>query len=156
MSVGLEVRLPLLDQRLVEFAWRIPADLKLRQGQGKWLLRQVAYRHIPPEMLERPKMGFSPPIANWLRGPWREWGEDLLATERLADQGLLEPEIIRECWQAHQAGYRDAALPLWSVLMFQTWYDEQHQRSSPTLASSIEGGDKRPEIAGGLHRPVKR
>lgn len=153
MSVGLEVRLPLLDQRLVEFAWRIPADLKLWQGQGKWLLRQVAYRHIPPEMLERPKMGFSPPVANWLRGPLREWGEDLLAAERLADQGLLEPEMIRECWQAHQAGCRDAALPLWSVLMFQAWYDEQQQRSSPILANSLESGGKRPELAGGAATP---
>jgi asparagine synthase (glutamine-hydrolysing) len=147
MSVGLETRLPLLDQRLIEFAWRLPAHLKLRDGQGKWLLRQVAYRHIPQELLERPKMGFSPPIGSWLRGPLREWGEELLAPQRLAEQGLLEPQAIRQCWHAHQVGHRDAALPLWSVLMFQAWYDEQQQRTSPVLAPLAASSERQPAFA---------
>lgn len=144
MSVGLEARLPLLDQRVVELAWRLPADLKVRAGQGKWLLRQLAYRHIPKELLERPKMGFSPPIGDWLRGSLREWGEDLLAPERLAQQGLLDSATIQQCWRAHQAGHLDAALPLWSVLMFQAWYAEHEQRSSPprsSLAQSVSKPD---------------
>jgi asparagine synthase (glutamine-hydrolysing) len=133
MSVGLHVHLPLLDHRLVEFAWRIPISLKLNNGQSKWLLRQVAYRHIPQALLERPKMGFSPPVSAWLRGPLQEWGKDLLAPDRLERQGLLAPEAIQHCWKAHQAGREDAALPLWSMLMFQAWHDEQRQRGSVQL-----------------------
>lgn len=131
---SLQLRLPLLDQRLVEFAWRIPIDFKLREKQGKWLLRQVTERHIPSKMLERPKMGFSPPIGSWLRGSLREWGEDLLAEQRLVEQGLFDPELVRQSWHAHQVGHQDSALALWSVLMFQSWYDEQQQRVSPVLA----------------------
>jgi asparagine synthase (glutamine-hydrolysing) len=142
MGVGLEVRVPLLDHRLVEFAWRIPADLKLRDGQSKWLLRQVAYRHIPRELLERPKMGFSVPVSSWLRGTLREWGEDLLAPERLARQGLVSPEVVQQSWQAHQAGREDGGLALWTMLMFQAWYDEQQQRTSPALAKTATADER--------------
>lgn len=125
MSTGLKLCLPLLDQRLVEFSWRIPTDLKLKEGQSKWLLRQLAYRHIPRKLLERPKMGFSPPVSNWLRGPLRDWGEDLLGLDRLTRQGVFVPEAIRKTWGDHLSGRCDAALPLWSMLMFQSWSDEQ-------------------------------
>jgi asparagine synthase (glutamine-hydrolysing) len=144
---GLQLRLPLLDQQLVEFAWRIPIDLKLRDGQGKWLLRQVACRYLPRELLERPKMGFSPPIASWLRGPLREWAEELLQPDRLAQQGLLEPQLVRRTWEAHQVGRQDAALPMWSVLMFQAWYDEQQQRLSPALAERAIREQLQPVLA---------
>lgn len=150
MAVSLETRLPLLDHRLVEFAWRIPVELKVRDGQSKWLLRQVAYRYIPRELLERPKMGFSVPVAAWLRGPLREWGEDLLAPERLARQGLLAPDAVRQAWDAHQRGRTDAGLMLWPVLMLQAWYDEQQQRTSPALTRALAvGGDRQPVFAGG-------
>lgn len=142
MAVGLETRLPLLDHRVVELAWRMPADLKLREGKTKWLLRQVAYRHIPQHLLERPKMGFSVPVAHWLRGPLREWGEDLLATDRLARQGLLAPEAVRTLWDAHQQSRLDAGLALWSVLMLQAWYDEQQQRTSPALTNALAALDQ--------------
>jgi len=130
------VRWPLLDRGLVEFAGRLPAGRRMRGAGSNWLLRKGAYRHIPRELLERPKMGFSPPIANWLRGSLREWGEDLLAPERLARQGLLETDTIRKCWHAHQTGRQDAALPLWSVLMFQAWYDEQQGQKATIQAQS--------------------
>ncbi len=123
MAVGLEVRLPLLDHRLVEFAWRIPLTLKINAGRGKWLLRQVLYRYVPAALIERPKMGFSVPVAAWLRGPLRAWGEDLLAESRLRADGLLDPAQVRACWRAHQAG-ADMSLPLWAVLMFQAWREQ--------------------------------
>lgn len=149
MAVGLETRLPLLDHRVVELAWRMPADLKLREGKTKWLLRQVAYRHIPRQLLERPKMGFSVPVAHWLRGPLREWGEALLAPDRLARQGLLAPKEVRALWDAHQQGRSDAGLALWPVLMLQAWYDEQRQRTSPVLATALAGLDRPQSLPSG-------
>lgn len=149
MSAGLKLKLPLLDQRLVEFAWRIPIDLKVREGQGKWLLRQLVYRYIPPKLLERPKMGFSPPVSSWLRGPLREWAGDLLASERLARQGIFVPEVIRKTWEAHLAGRRDAGLPLWSVLMFQAWADE-HQGAVAGLAKAAIADEHQHVFADGV------
>jgi asparagine synthase (glutamine-hydrolysing) len=125
MSVSLESRAPLLDHRVVEFAWRLPIGLKARNGKGKWLLRQVLYRHVPAGLVERPKMGFCVPTESWLRGSLRGWAEDLLDPGLLQRQGFLEPAVVREKWDAHQDGHRNWADDLWSVLMFQSWLAAQ-------------------------------
>lgn len=121
MAVSLEARVPLLDHRVVEMAWRLPLEAKLREGQTKWLLRQVLYRHVPPALIERPKMGFGLPVGTWLRGPLRPWAEDLLAEGRLRREGFFHPAPIRTAWQAHLSGRREAQYELWGVLMFQAW-----------------------------------
>jgi len=122
MAVSLEVRLPLLDHRVVEFSWRAPRELKVRNGEGKWLLRRVLDRYVPRELVERPKMGFSVPIDRWLRGELRGWAEDLLAADELRRSGLLRPEPIRQTWERFQAGKTRDGLRLWAVLMFQAWH----------------------------------
>jgi len=121
MAVSLEARCPLLDYRLIEFAWRVPTALKLRDGQGKWLLRQLAYRYVPQSLLDRPKKGFAVPVGEWLRGPLREWAEALLQPERLKREGVFEPHSVERRWSAHLAGEADWSSCLWSVLMFQLW-----------------------------------
>lgn len=125
MANSLETRVPMLDHRVVELAWRMPLSLKIRDGKGKWLLREVLYRHVPREMIERPKKGFSIPLAAWLRGPLREWAEALLDSQRLHQEGYFEAAPIRRKWQEHLSGKRDHSRLLWSVLMFQAWLDEQ-------------------------------
>lgn len=121
MAVSLETRVPLLDHRVVELAWRVPYKMKVRHGQGKWLLRQVLYRHVPRALLERPKMGFGVPVDEWLRGPLRDWAEDLLNQDRLKAQGFLDPKPIRARWNQHLNGHHNWRDSLWLVLMWQTW-----------------------------------
>jgi asparagine synthase (glutamine-hydrolysing) len=121
MAIGLEVRVPLLDHRLVDFAFRLPSRFKRRNGVDKWLLRQVLYRHVPQKLVERPKMGFAVPMDSWLRGELREWAEALLAPSRLSADGLLRPELIRRAWQEHLGGSRNWQYLLWTVLMLQAW-----------------------------------
>jgi asparagine synthase (glutamine-hydrolysing) len=121
MAVSLEVRAPLLDHRVVEFAWRLPASLKLRGSIGKWILRQVLYRRVPRDIVERPKMGFSVPIDQWLRGPLREWAEDVLSSDSLRRSGLLNPAPIARGWKELQGGRQPAGPALWAVIMFEAW-----------------------------------
>jgi len=123
MAVSLEAREPLLDHRLVEFAWALPKDLKVRRGESKWILRQVLYRYVPKTLIERPKMGFGVPIDHWLRGPLRHWAENLIDRSRLEREGLLNPDPIHAYWQAHVSGGENWAYPLWNVLVFQAWLE---------------------------------
>ena len=122
MAVALEARVPFLDHRLVEFAAALPLQLKLVNGEGKWLLRQVLYKYVDRRLIERPKQGFGIPIADWLRGPLREWAEELLSESALSSSGVLSPEPIRAAWADHLLGRRNLQYPLWVILMFQAWY----------------------------------
>ncbi|MGH6899692.1 MAG: asparagine synthase (glutamine-hydrolyzing) [Geminicoccaceae bacterium] len=121
MAVSLEARVPLLDHRVVEFAWQLPSEAKLRAGSGKWLLRQLFNRYLPVELAERPKQGFAIPLADWLRGPLREWAEALLDERRLVEDGFLHAAPVRRRWQEHLSGSRNWSSQIWNLLMFQAW-----------------------------------
>lgn len=125
MANSLETRVPMLDHRVVELAWRMPLSLKIRDGKGKWILREVLYKHVPRELIERPKKGFSIPLASWLRGPLRDWAETLLDAQRLQQEGYFRVTPIRRAWQEHLAERRDHSRQLWSILMFQAWLEDQ-------------------------------
>jgi len=124
MATSLETRVPFLDHRVAELAWRLPMHMKIRGNEGKWILRQVLYKHVPRELIERPKAGFGIPVGQWLRGPLREWAEELLDEQRLQREGYLHAAPVRKLWQEHLSGRHDWTAKLWSVLMFQAWLKE--------------------------------
>jgi len=125
MSVSLETRIPFLDHRVAELAWRIPKHMKIRNGQGKWVLRQVLYKYVPRNLIERPKAGFGVPVGQWLRGPLREWAESLLEASRLQHEGYLNVDLVRQVWKEHLSGKSDWTARIWAILMFQAWLEVQ-------------------------------
>ncbi|HEX6039715.1 asparagine synthase (glutamine-hydrolyzing) [Longimicrobium sp.] len=135
MGVSLEAREPLLDHRLVEFAWRLPLSMKMEGVRGKKVLREVLYRYVPREMVERPKMGFGIPIHAWLRGPLRPWAEELLDEGRLRNEGFFDAARVRAVWRDHLSGRRNRQYQLWGVLMFQAWHQAQR---APAAAPARE------------------
>jgi asparagine synthase (glutamine-hydrolysing) len=145
MAVSLEVRVPLLNHRVVETAWRLPLRMKLRHGTTKWALRRILDRHVPRALIERPKQGFAVPLAAWLRGPLRGWADDLLAGDTLRRGGWLDPQPIARYWHEHRTGARDWSAGLWAVLMFQSW-----------LAKGGVSAKRRPPSPQGLHRLAER
>jgi asparagine synthase (glutamine-hydrolysing) len=124
MGVSLEVRSPLLDHRIVEFAWSLPISLRIGPDGGKRVVRELLARYVPREMTDRPKAGFNVPVGEWLRGPLRDWAEELLAPARVEQQGLLDNRAVQRLWQQHQSGWRNHKNLVWSILMFQAWYED--------------------------------
>ena len=145
MANSLETRVPLLDHRVVEFAWRLPLAYKLRTGQSKWALRQVLYKYVPRELIERPKMGFGVPIDSWLRGPLRAWAEELLDEARLRREGFFEPAQIRKKWSEHVTGQRNWHYHLWDILVFQAWLEDRPSEASGFFQAPLQSATYWPE-----------
>ena len=144
MGVSLEARVPLLDHRVVEYAWSIPLSLKIRGGQSKWVLRQILERYVPRELTDRPKSGFAMPLDAWLRGPLRSWADALLEPRRLRHEGFLDANVVQAHWLAHLSGRKNLSGPLWNVLMFQAWLDARRDDAVPARIPS------QPDLAGAL------
>jgi asparagine synthase (glutamine-hydrolysing) len=145
MSVALEARVPLLDHRLVEFAWRLPDSMRYRDGQEKWILRQVLYRMVPRHLVERPKAGFVVPLDRWLRGPLREWAESLLARPVLEGEGVLNVALVRDLWESHIRGEQNRGAEVWNLLMLRAWLTEivgapRGNESAPVKVEECKGG----------------
>jgi asparagine synthase (glutamine-hydrolysing) len=134
MAASLETRVPLIDHRVYEFAWSLPLHYKVRGDTGKWLLRHLLHRYVPPALVDRPKRGFAVPLAAWLRGPLRDWAEALLEESRLKNEGWFEPAPILRKWREHRSGHRNWDGHLWGVLMMQSWLDRQRADAAPPTA----------------------
>jgi len=138
MANSLEGRCPILDHRVVEFAWRLPTDAKVRSGKGKWILRQLLDRYVPRRLVDRPKQGFDVPIGAWLRGPLRDWATDIIATTRLSGDGVIDCAKVDACWRDHLHGNQDHFRDLWPLLMFQAWRNEAMRPSAPATHASYD------------------
>ncbi len=123
-AANLEVRMPFMDHKVTEFAGQLPVSMKFYENQGKWILKQILYRYLPKELVERPKKGFGCPVAIWLKGPLKDWAESLLSEDRLRKDGYFNPKIVRRKWIEYLSGKRDWKADLWGILMFQAWLDE--------------------------------
>ncbi len=126
MSVGLEIRVPFLDHKLVEFIMSLPLKMKIRNGSNKWILKQVLYRHLPQELMDRPKMGFAVPVGDWIKESMREWSEDLISKKRIEKEGYFNAKAVDELWKQHLSGKFNRGHELWNILMFQSWIDAWH------------------------------
>lgn len=124
MGVSLETRVPYLDHRVMEFAWELPLSMKFKNGKGKWILREMLYKYVPEEMIERPKMGFGVPIGDWMRGPLKDWSESLINESRLKNEGYLNPDLVSRTWNEHVNGTMNWQFNLWDVLMFEAWLEK--------------------------------
>jgi asparagine synthase (glutamine-hydrolysing) len=147
MAVGLEARAPLLDYRVVEFAWRVPFEFKHRAGSNKWLLKELLRQYLPARLVDRRKQGFGAPIGGWLQGPLRDWAEALLDQQRLRRDGYFEPTIISALWQQFRAGNTGLHKRLWSVLMFQSWLDENRTAIAPCTTTLDSRAELPPTVA---------
>jgi asparagine synthase (glutamine-hydrolysing) len=123
MNVSLETRIPFLDHRVAELAWRLPLNMKIKNGEGKWPIRQVLYNYVPKELIERPKAGFAVPVGQWLREPLYEWANDLLDESRIRKEGYFNPELVKNIWSQHLNKNYDWTPQLWAILMFQSWLE---------------------------------
>jgi asparagine synthase (glutamine-hydrolysing) len=138
MSVSLETRVPMLDHRVVEQAWRLPMHLKRRGNVDKWVLRQVLYRHVPSALIDRPKQGFAVPLGAWLRGPLREWAENLLSTSTIREHGLLNPGEVQRLWRDQISGRWERKYQLWNILMLQAWLAENAHAPNSTAIVGVD------------------
>jgi len=125
MGASLESRAPFLDHKVVELAWKIPLEMKIRNGQGKWILRKLLYNYVPKELLDRPKTGFGVPIEKWLKTSLRGWAESLIGESQLLSDGFFNPNIVRKMWDEHLNGTRNRQHVMWNILMFQSWLENQ-------------------------------
>jgi asparagine synthase (glutamine-hydrolysing) len=123
MANSLETRVPFLDHEFIELVWSLPFKLKIRDTTGKWILKELLSNYVPKKLVDRPKQGFSVPLGEWLRGPLKSWAEELLSSKKLIEDGYFNPIIVRKVWEDHLSGKKDYSLKLWSILMFQAWYD---------------------------------
>ncbi len=146
MAVALEARVPLIDHRVVELAWRLPRRMKIRNGQSKWALRQILERHVPRAIIDRPKMGFAIPLGEWLRGPLREWAEHLLSEQRLREAGLLDAALVRRHWAEHLGGKRNWQYLIWDVLMLEAWRDRWDTAPAVTRPDNVSGNARAAHI----------